>query len=94
MRMYKSKPSISEEFQPPFLDFVDSGQTTDLQQAFPNLVYKLQTKYQSKVDVELCDIVSSLTRADTFDGLHPSIEGHTKLGVRMAEFIRARFEDL
>jgi lysophospholipase L1-like esterase len=50
-------------------------------------------KLKGLVGTKLREIAAGLTSIDTIDGLHPSLEGHKKLSMRMAEFIGTRLAE-
>ncbi|CAE6393493.1 unnamed protein product [Rhizoctonia solani] len=66
--------------------FADGGQPTKLQQEFSTIIERLRTTFTR---LDICDINSCLDHTNTIDGIHPSVEGHKKLGIEMARFILA-----
>ncbi|CEL52650.1 hypothetical protein RSOLAG1IB_05855 [Rhizoctonia solani AG-1 IB] len=81
-------PSMSHILVVP--PFGNEGQPTGFQQEFSAIIEKLRKEF---TQLDICDITVCIEHIDTIDGIHPSVEGHRKLGIEMARFIHTRLVD-
>ena len=85
---------ISEDFfaaKPPFPD--RDTENKELSLAFPSIVAGLKAKLKdTKLKIQLCDLVDGLTIEGTTDGVHPTLAVHLEIGKKLAKFISSSLD--